>query len=258
MKQLRLICLPALFIALPCLAVEEVPTQPLCEEPAYTVRSLPQLPGITGKMNPLLSAEEAKDPEAGRSLAAQPGPYGHSELGFRYLARLFGYPGDFQGGQPAVERWVAEQEVNNYLENKGLKQVWEKWVVNAPKRLSVPVGPVRRIPADANPDIFFKNIYEKASLGRCISFDLAELQCENHLGYVNLKKGHVVYFGKPGGRAPCKAHWKGPVQEGPAQSEEVVELRKDSVQTRTTRWSRENDSTDSGSSGNRSKSKGAQ
>lgn len=253
-----LICLPALLLALPLLAHAFGEEDNLCEEPAYTVRTLPQRPGITGQMPPLLSAEEAKDPEAGRNLAAQPGPYGHSELGFRYLARLFGYPGDFSGGQPAVERWIAEEETNHYLENKGMRGVWEKWVVNAPKRLSVPVGPVSRIPANANPDIFFSNVYQKASLGRCISMDLAVLQCENYLGYVKLKKGHVVYFGKPGGRAPCKAHWKGPVQEGPAQSEEVVEIRKDSTQTRTTRWSRENDSTDTGSSGNHGKVKGAQ
>lgn len=177
---------------------------PNCAVPDFKMRA-PFVATSPEAIAPLLNADEKGDPGAGRRLVAEPGPYGHSEMGFRYLARMFGYPEEFRGRE-RVERWIAEQEVNRPAENRGLRKLWERWVVNAPKRLATPMGPVGQIPADGNPEIFFRDLYEKADHSSCVQLDIAKLRCENYLGGRQIQSTDSVYFGRPGGRGYCAVY----------------------------------------------------
>lgn len=195
--------------------------EPLCQEPGYKIKA-PPVAQAPESVAALLNPEEAADAESGRKLVAKPGPYGHSEMGFRYLARLFGYPGEFRGRE-GVERWVAEQEVNRPAENRGLRKLWDRWVVNAPKRLATPVGPVRKIPADGSPEVFFRDLYEKAEHTRCVQQEIATLRCENYLGGRTLQSTDHVYFGRAGGRGFCAAYARGSITNRAPDSETVTE-----------------------------------
>lgn len=225
----------------------------LCEEPAYKFRSLPRLPGLTAPLPGLLNEEEKGEEGAGRRLSIQPGPYGHSELGFRYLSRLFGYEGEFDGRPETVERWLAEEEVKKPQLNRGLRDRWNRWVVNAPRRLSVPVGPVRKIPNDTQGEALFKDLYEQDELNRCVAMDIAALRCENSTGE-RLRAGHTVYYqviavveGKP----YCRAYWHGSVEEQAPMEETRTETSsttmKNQLTTTTTttkkEWKRRNEGT---------------
>lgn len=151
-----------------------------CEEPSNVI--LRNDPPDRSKIAPsLLNPEEMTDSEAGRKLASTPGPYGHSELGFRYLARLFGYPHKFEGREK-VEAWIAEQEINNRRQKNGLRKIWQKWVVKGEYRLSVPPGAIAQIPANANADIFFKDLYAKGDFSRCVNLEQSLLFCKNYAG----------------------------------------------------------------------------
>jgi hypothetical protein len=173
-----------------------------CEEPKFAIKN--ERLSNEAQNLPLVNPEEAKDPEIGRKLASEPGPYGHSELGFRYLSRLFGYTGDF-GDKSKVENWIADQELKDYQNKKGLHEAWDQWVVNPVKRLSVPAGPVGKISALAGPDIFFQNRFDQNNFDRCISVQLKVMACENYLGDRKIESGDRVYLaGSGSSRAGCK------------------------------------------------------
>jgi hypothetical protein len=181
---------------------EESENPTYCEEPKFSIRN-DRLDNEARNL-PLVSAEEAQDPQIGRKLASEPGPYGHSELGFRYLARLFGYTGGF-GSKAEVENWLADQELKDYQNKKGLHDVWNEWVVNPAKRLSVPIGGVEAIPALAGPEIFFQNRFDQDSFDRCLAVRLKTMACENYLGDRKIESGDRVYFaGGASSRAGCK------------------------------------------------------
>jgi hypothetical protein len=152
---------------------------------------------------PLLNPKEEADPEAGRRLASAPGPYGHSELGFRYLARLFGYKGKF-GGQKEVEGWIADKLKNDYIRNQGLAEAWDHWVANPVKRFSVPEGYVTDIPAGAGSEIFFQDAIDQANFSHCVLLTLRIQACYNYLGDRHPQEGDRVYLGNPGSPAACK------------------------------------------------------
>lgn len=191
----------ALVSATPAMA-EESEEPAYCEEPKFTIKN----EKLTNEAQnlPLVSPEEAKDPQIGRKLASEPGPYGHSELGFRYLSRLFGYPGKF-GDKTAVENWLADQELKDYQNKKGLHEAWDQWVVNPAKRLSVPTGPVRDIAAAAGPEVFFRNRFDQNRFDRCISVQLKVMACENYLGDRKIESGDRVYLAaSSSSRGGCK------------------------------------------------------
>jgi hypothetical protein len=173
----------------PLALAEEYPAY--CEEPKFVIKTVNTKAKVENLS--LISPEESMDPEIGRKLASQPGPYGHSELGFRYLSRLFGYPGTF-GDRQKVEDWLAEEEIQNYQQKKGLKKAWDQWVTNPVKRLSVPLGPVNKIPAQAGPGLFFRDRWDQANHARCISRQIALQFCENYLGDRKPEEGDRVYY----------------------------------------------------------------
>lgn len=168
---------------------EEYPAY--CGEPDFAIKTV--TPKITAEKLSLLNPEESLDPEIGRKLATKPGPYGHSELGFRYLSRLFGYPGNF-GDRKKVEDWLADEEIQNFEQKKGLKKAWDQWVTNPVKRLSVPLGPVEKIPQDANASVFFRDRWDQANHARCVSRQIALQLCENYLGDRKPEQGDRVYY----------------------------------------------------------------
>lgn len=205
---MKLALILGLFAPLPLFAgdlpLSEDEEQKFCDKPKFTmVGALPDY----SKVNPsLLNPDEVLDPEIGRKLAIQPGPYGHSELGFRYLARLFGYPGTFEG-KDKVERWLAEQEENEYNEKRGLRYIWRRWVVDTKYRLAVPTGPISKIPANANPEIFFNDLYEKMDFSHCVRQEQATLFCQNYFPDQHLVSNVRVTFAKAENRGPpCIVH----------------------------------------------------
>ena len=195
----------ALLATIPARAEEqEESSRPsYCPEPVFSIRN-DRMPASEALNLPLVSEQEAADPEIGRKLATTPGPYGHSELGFRYLARLFGYKGKF-GGKDEVEGWLAEQERSDYRAKRGLHQAWEQWVVSPAKRLSVPAGPVSSIPARAGPEIFFRDGADQGSFDYCIAVRLKTMACENYLGDRPPESGDRVKFAmNDAGIVPCR------------------------------------------------------
>ncbi|RZA05679.1 MAG: hypothetical protein EOP11_12285 [Proteobacteria bacterium] len=218
----------------------------LCEEVPYQLRAYPILRGVATSLPSLLSKEEQAT-GAGKQISLTPGPYGHSELGFRYLSRLFGYEGDFTGGKESVERWITEQEIKQPRLNHGLSAKWDHWVVNAPKRLGIPQGFVSRMPADGNPDILFAGLKERFEMESCVGMDIASLQCANYLGVPSLKTGHMISFGKPGGRGVCSMKWFGPIADGPMKSETYTRTKRTQSgdHAHTQNWERNIDDTGS-------------
>jgi hypothetical protein len=173
-----------------------------CDEPKFSIRNN-QLVNPAMSL-PLVSAEESRDPEIGRKLASEPGPYGHSELGFRYLSRLFGYPGEF-GDKSKVEEWLTDQEIKHYNSKRGLRAAWDQWVVNPAKRLAVPPGPVSKIPAMADVDVFFPNRLYQHDFERCVTVQLKVLSCENYLGDRKIEPDDRVYLANSeSARSSCK------------------------------------------------------
>jgi hypothetical protein len=189
-----------------------------CEPPVYQVRGRSLDIGKVIAPQALLNPEEVSDPEAGRKLASTPGPYGHSELGFRHLARLFGYPGKF-GDKEKVEEWISLEEINNYQVKRGLRQIWQEWVVEGKKRLPVPTGAVAEIPANASAQIFFDDLADLTDHARCVGDALDKKYCENYVGQIWWSAEDRVSFGKPEkGKRVC-AYYAGPVNRAKQENE---------------------------------------
>lgn len=174
-----------------------------CSPPTYKVMN--QKIQNRGLELPLLTDREKTDPAAGRKLASEPGPYGHSELGFRYLSRIFGFEGDFGGdSQRAVETWLADRSYKNGENDSGALAAWEHWVVEPKKRLSVPRGSLNKISPNAGPEVFFADTADKADFQNCVQNDLSLRACKSFLGDREPEAGDRVYFGNPGTSAACK------------------------------------------------------
>ena len=170
-----------LFVATALAAEDDSEPRPqYCEEPKVLIRGEPEKHD-SPRDEDILNPEEKGNPELARRLAATPGPYGHSELGFRYLARLFGYPGRF-GTKDMVEEWIVLQEAENRSLKQGLWELWEKWAIEGPKRLAVPQGKVRDLPEDANPNMFFLDLRDRLSHANCLKTQLAIQLCWNYSG----------------------------------------------------------------------------
>ena len=171
-----------LLASAPAFAVED-PSDPrpvYCEEPNYIVRGEPEAHD-SPRDEDVLNPEEAADPAIAQTLAATPGPYGHSELGFRYLARLFGYTGSFSSREK-VEAWLSSQEAEHNAAKKGMWKLWEKWVVNPGKRLAVPRVAVSELPRYGDPDMFFLDSRDRAAHSKCLKTELAAQLCQNYEG----------------------------------------------------------------------------
>jgi hypothetical protein len=163
-----------------------------CGEPIFIIHGEPEAHD-SPRDEEVLSTEENADPELAQSLAATPGPYGHSELGFRYLARLFGYPGKFTTREQ-VEKWLISQEAEKYSQKKGLWKIWEHWVVNSKKRLAVPRGAVSELPRNGDPDMFFLDARDRATHAHCVKLEIATQLCENYYSRRGLLELDVVFF----------------------------------------------------------------
>lgn len=168
------------------------PRPPYCDEPIFIIHGEPEAHD-SPRDEEVLSAEEAADPELAQMLAATPGPYGHSELGFRYLARLFGYQGNFATHEE-VEAWLVTQEAKDHAHKKGLWKIWEHWVVNADKRLAVPRGAVSDLPRNGDPNMFFLDARDRATHARCVKLEIATRLCENYYARRELLEQDVVLF----------------------------------------------------------------
>lgn len=117
-----------------------------------------------------------------KRLALQPGPYGHSELGFRYLAKFFGYEGKSYDVRD-VEAWILQGEYFTTDNRKGAFDIWKDWVVEPKKRLSVPRGNSEDIPTKQVTHVFFDGLEDKAKFAKCLSDALAKSACssQSHL-----------------------------------------------------------------------------
>ncbi len=195
-----------------------------CEPPKYTMKSMPSNGNGSSEQLKLLSDKERADPELAKAVFATPGGYGHSELGIRYLSRIFGYSADFNAGtKDKVELWLADQEGNKDPAFAGMHKLWEKWVMDPEHRLEVPRGNFSALPADGDPKAFFSHPFAKMKYVACVRNDVAKLMCENSMNNGRkLEEGDAVYFAKSGGRAFCHV----PVPAWKKQREQNEELRR--------------------------------
>jgi hypothetical protein len=173
--------------------------QDFCPEPDYTVRAPAPLPD--SDLSTLLDEDERARPGAFVSLFEKPGPYGHNELGFRYLARAFGYPGPYRSRYD-VETWLAEREALN-PEYRGTYALWKKWVREPVTRLRS-----QGAPRDHSVGSYFDDPVDSVQLGRCLATDLAKMRCENSIG-APIEAGARVYYGRKTSRKPCAVHYNG-------------------------------------------------
>jgi hypothetical protein len=123
-----------------------------------------------------------------KTLAIKPGPYGHSELGFRYLVKFFGYEGDSYEVED-IERWVLQGEYFTNDNRSGTMELWKRWVVEPKKRLSVPVGDVSNLPNAYLTDLYFQGTEDKAKFAKCVSDSLAKATCSSA---PNLYRGEMM------------------------------------------------------------------
>jgi hypothetical protein len=123
-----------------------------------------------------------------KTLAIQPGPYGHSELGFRYLVKFFGYEGDSYEVAD-IERWILQGEYFTNDNRSGTLELWKRWVVEPKKRLSPPVGDVSNLPNAYLTDVYFQGTEDKAKFAKCLSDSLARAACSSA---PNLYRGEMM------------------------------------------------------------------
>lgn len=185
-----------------------------CPEPKYVMRSAAPMP--KGEELNLLTEEEKNDPKSAYRLSNTRGPYGHSELGYRFLARLFGYPGAFSSARE-VEHWLEKRNARDH-EYRGSTKIWEKWAKEERKRLRANSSSQFEDFKD-DPAVLFSDDREMYSYSECVSRDLAELRCENHIG-TTIKAGARVAFVSGNGRGPCAVYHNGLLSERPPASQE--------------------------------------
>ncbi len=176
-----------------------------CDPPDYIVRAPASLP--ESDLSSLLTKEELARPGAVSELLKKPGAFGHSELGFRYLARAFGYQGSWANPEK-VELWVAEREYKDPYRFQGTMKLWEKWVSDA----EYPLVPVKE---GDSLHVFFKEPLEAQEFAGCLATDLARQTCENY-STRKILPGARVYFGKASSRSPCAIRYNGGTITGDA------------------------------------------
>lgn len=186
-----------------------------CEDPGFVLRAPAPLP--PDDLTKLLTSREKIEPGGFERAFLEPGPYGHGELGFRYLARAFGYPGK-DLSRRAVESWLAERELKD-PEFKGTWELWVKWV-REPKVLLRS----RQKPVDSSLGSYFRDPLDAAAYGACVAGELARKRCENFLGKELLPKTRVYFAQTQTSRQPCRVHYIGGTleQETPDQYEVPV------------------------------------
>lgn len=113
-----------------------------------------------------------------KRLALQPGPYGHSELGFRYLAKFFGYEGESYSVED-VESTILQNEYFSSDKQKGAFEAWNAWVVEPKKRLSFPRGNSEDLPKNQVTNAFFDGLEDKAKFAKCLSDAVAKSACSS-------------------------------------------------------------------------------
>lgn len=141
-----------------------------------------------------------------KTLALTPGPYGHSELGFRYLTKFFGYEGDSYDVEE-IERDILSGEYFTNDNRSGAFELWKNWVTQPKKRLSVPSGDVSNLPNSYVTDVFFKDTEDKAKFAKCLSDAMARSVCSSS---PNLYRGEMMPYDRltvskssKDGRAHC-------------------------------------------------------
>lgn len=168
-----------------------------CEPPDYLVRAPASLPSF--ELESLLTRQEKEKPGSLEELFRRPGPFGHSELGFRHLARVFGYKGSF-GKASEVELWIVKREATDTL-YRGSYALWKKWV-SEPETALKPRHPEVEFTS------FFTQPKDSVEFSSCLSTELSRLRCENYIGRV-IEPGTRVYYGNEKSRSPCSVHYIG-------------------------------------------------
>jgi hypothetical protein len=171
-----------------------------CDPPNYVVRAPASLPDM--ELDSLLSRKERENPASLPALIQTPGPYGHSQLGFRFLARAFGYKGD-TSEPDKVELWLAEREYKD-PQYHGSLELWEKWVREPEYKLK---------PRNEGTSLisFFNKPGDALEYSACLATDLARNRCENYSSK-KIIEGARVYYGKESSRSPCAIRYNGGIQ----------------------------------------------
>lgn len=147
-----------------------------CEPSQQEIRNfVVRDPLVVDEVNLLKKGETQSDL---KRLALQPGPYGHSELGFRYLAKFFGYEGESYSVED-VESRILQSEYFTSDNQKGAFEAWKAWVVEPKKRLSVPRGNSEDLPNKQVTNAFFDGLEDKAKFAKCLSDALAKSACSS-------------------------------------------------------------------------------
>gem|GEM_PF-3869613 len=168
-----------------------------CEKPDYLVRAPASLPSFN--LDGLLTRQEKEKAGTLEELFKKPGPFGHSELGFRHLARVFGYQGDF--AKPGeVDLWILKREATN-SQFKGSYNLWKKWV-REPENALKPRHPEPEFTS------FFAQPKDAVEFSSCLSTELSRLRCENYIGRA-IEPNSRVYYGNEKSRSPCSIHYMG-------------------------------------------------
>jgi hypothetical protein len=149
-------------------------SNPYCTESEQQIRNFViRDPLALNEKELLKKGESAADLQR---LALTPGPFGHSELGFRYLAKFFGYEGSSYDVNE-IERDILRGEYFTNDNRSGAFSLWKSWVVEPKKRLSVPSGDVSSLPNAYVTDVFFENTEDKAKFAKCLSDAMARSVC---------------------------------------------------------------------------------
>lgn len=132
---------------------------------------------------------------------------GHSRLGHRFLARLFGYKGELKDGQE-VEEWLLAEEMKN-PRMRGMMKLWEKWNETSPLLLTVVDYDETKNLYD--PSRLFSSPAEELEFTKCVAQEIAELKCANFSGNRDLgdSMAQVYYSKDPDAQVFCEVRMQG-------------------------------------------------
>lgn len=136
---------------------------------------------------------------------AQRSPAGHSYLGKKYLARLFGYDGNFK--DETMSDWIARESYQRQGGNT-LRAVWEKWYYEHPKKLQIPLYPHNPKLGPEDPRRLFHSQAEIYEYSQCVLQDVMKAKCEQRLGFkLDWNLHQVEVHKRADGDFYCAASW---------------------------------------------------
>jgi hypothetical protein len=149
-----------------------------CEPTDLKIRSMPSNPlGPEGYK--LLNESEKGIPGVTERLMAQPGLYGHSEFGFRYLSRLMGFTGEFVN--PKVTEFIILSRAIKDPSFKGTDLLWKEYV-QEPKLFLNPFSLSDAGKDPGNPDLLFDQPLDRVEFEHCVSMAYFRSRCEAQIG----------------------------------------------------------------------------